>query len=418
MSQRHKRAVGIGVVVSSLVLLGVALVLGSAALSGRPQTEQADATPTWEPTATIRATPSAEASAPEPSASATPELTTPSPAPEPGWQPIGTATTMTILVSFEGGYVGALDGRSAALFSADGTAWEATTLFERGGSCPETFEGSVTLDAWVTHGASRGSQVLLAGGTLMGTAESCATSNLVPGGEVAWLTSDGHTWVQSELFGAPGTALEALWSMADGWYATVTGFQQPPTTWQSPDGIRWHEVGSPAGVGAPSEPGPTGARLWWTRNESDEVTLLRSDDDATWHSLTTPPPALTDPYFSVAILPPGPGVSEWLVVTQAYEDLTSWTSTDLEHWAPRDIPEIPRLTDVVTAIDGHLVSGSLCPLLLFDAPCVESERQYVRTGGGDWVPIDRPLLEHLAIADGPAGIIAVQWDGSVWRLEP
>jgi hypothetical protein len=394
------------------------------------------ATPTLSPTPQPSATPT-----PEPTAAPIPTpgpTAQPTPAAEAArhWTKVGAATWgwAELLVAFDGGYVVAGAAPAAtkdwpsAWLSADGVSWEPSRLGQLVEEpCPQSPPGYAVPDSYLTATASSGTDVLLAGGRISFTPENCANPDGGYGaGVVAWVTSDGRNWTESQLFGHRHSVVSSVWPTAGGWRAALTSWDRPTSIWDSADGLTWSEVhslqrGQGTGYGPPAI-SPDGT---WLVLEGG--VLVTSNDGEHWLALNTPFTS-TDGVFIDHLVPPSRvGPAAWLVVTSDVSgvDLTMWTSADLRNWEHRDFPDELYFDAIVATPDGYVGTGMLgtgqtcTPRSPYPHGCI-GERQYISADGLTWSPVTPHIEGSVLLASGPRGVFAVEQSstGSVWRLGP
>lgn len=322
---------------------------------------------------------------------------------------------VSVLIGFDDGYVAAGEGGTAAHFSADGISWEANSLAEMiVQPCPQSPVDYSVAEAYVTTGATDGDAVLLAGGALSFTAETCANLNEGFGsGVVTWLSTDGRHWMRSELFGHRYSVVSSLWETGGSWMAALSSWDRPVEIWKSSDALTWQLVRSIAGSqgtgwGPPLE-SPDGT---WLVSAYSGVRV--SGDGNVWRALDAPFHSDGSVSHRIALFRNGTSWT-WLVVADELAGSTTWTSADLQDWDRQRFPD-EIFVRWATTYHGFLVSGSACSPFVADAPCPESERQYVSANGLDWLSLS-PDIGRVRVADGPAGVVAVEsFGGSIWLL--
>ena len=356
--------------------------------------------------------------------------------PERHWERIGDIgyrAPLEVLTSFAGGYIAAAgSGDSTAWFSQDGRNWEERQPAEMVPSCPRSPVDAVVAGGYVTAGATNGRAVLLIGGALVFTAETCANDTIGLSGKVAWVTSDGQTWRRSETFGPPHATVSSVWAIPGGWEAALGAWNEPTVIWHSADGLDWREAAvvgpvNSYGLGAASA---GGTRLLATRNERDQSVLLISDDGLTWRDIEAPfIPDDSFGFISQIVPPQAGGHGMWLVVESGGDSTIMWTSLDLLHWEHRAFPAQLPISDLVATSLGYLASVEpLCDTLGGDGEvdgglegegggCSVPESQYTSADGLNWTMVQPAFGYGTLFVDGPAGVLAVD-NGVVWRFEP
>jgi hypothetical protein len=368
-------------------------------------------------------------------------------APEPAWEPVGRIDDPSLgiggtLVGFDAGYVAAGDGADAAWLSALGEEWQASAVAQPiAQPCPQSPPDFVAHDGYVTRGATNGPQVILLGGGLAFTAETCSDPDAGFGtGAVAWISSDGLDWARSGPFGGRHAVVDGAWWTPGGWEVALSAFDRPPSIWASPDGLAWTETLTIPGSTGESLVGagaPDGIRLVRARSEDGRSVLLRSGDGVDWEEVEAPFLAEDDSYVS-HIVAPIDEAAAWLVVVQAWDPgrgsggSTVWISMDLEAWASSAFEGPRAITRVVATSVGFVASAEVpCPeVMLLSAgaaspatvasehDCRPRRREFISSDGVAWTIIGTPARARTLLAEGPAGILAVNDDGGVFRLRP
>jgi len=255
-----------------------------------------------------------------------------------------------------------------------------------------------------------------------------------PGASVAWRSTDGRTWTKSEPIGgkANGPDPEATWWTPDGWELAAVDFFRDGDwaieLFASSDGLAWQQAAEITGRGRPiSVAASRNGTLSWprtasggspsTRGEDGPDVLLSSTDGVTWNRLDVPFGRRTD--FSGVVAPDG-RLGSWLVITHdSRGQPTAWTSTNLQGWQAHDVLGASDVSVLVATSRGYIVSSA-------DPACVIAcdpipHLQFVSLDGAAWAQIEPALEARPLIADGPAGVIAVEPstgdDGAtVWLL--
>jgi hypothetical protein len=448
---RHKRrrvrrwvAVG-GVALAAVLVSGVIVAL--AALREDPQPLGFEPSPTPVAEALPESAPPTRSAAPQPITTSTPEPTatqteTPVPTLDPPipvetarrWAKVGEAVWgwAELFVGFDGGYVVAGDapeatskGGLSAWYSADGVSWEPFPLgrlIEQ--PCPQSPAGFAVPDSYLTAAASNGTHVLLAGGRISFTPENCANPDGGYGaGEVAWVSSDGRNWTESELFGHQHSVVSSVWPTARGWQAALTSWDRSTSIWESSDGLSWEEVYSVANAkGTGSGRPAVSTDGTWLVVEGGVV--MTSNDGDHWRALDTP---WRGAVIDHLVPPSHVGPAAWLVVTSDVSGvaLTMWTSEDLRNWQHRDLPDEFYFNTIIPTPEGYVGTGMLgtgltcTPRSPYPSGCI-GERQYVSADGLTWSPVTPHIEGSVLLALGPQGVFAVEQSstGSVWRLSP
>jgi hypothetical protein len=271
----------------------------------------------------------------------------------------------------------------------------------------------------VTHGASNGDQVLLAGGSLSFTPETCAEPDAGYGaGVVSWVSSDGRVWIRSNTFGHRHSTVASLWFMDDGWMAALSSWDRAIEIWRSRDAVTWDVVGSiegteGVGMGTPLQ-APDGRWIALGYGRST-YGLQASGNGIHWQQLPASSAFGDAPPFDLSELERGAG-SRWIFATNALHHAEIWTSDDLAAWTPHDFPDDHYVQSLLAFSEGFVAIATPCSPHLADAPCYEDEAQYFSPDGEEWHLIGREI-GPAAIGDGPLGVLAVtSADGSVWLL--
>ena len=348
------------------------------------------------------------------------------------WEPVGQLPWEDPgqLIGFDKGYVYVA---YTTWFSPDGRTWEEVEPL-RGSACPGKpipTNGSANV-AW--SAATNGSEVILVGYQIEGCSDRYSPAS--------WITSDGVTWEQStsvEPTTGPYNTMLNVWAVPRGWEAAVSldGVDRL-ARWTSLDGLTWQASPAlPLGLETVAADGTrVGVRH---RDIGQNDSLVVSTDGENWQDLDAPVRGGV-----TAVLPPVAASDPWIVVSESGTQLetgtqlTFATSTDLAHWA--------SASSSITLIDGEMpiTRTRIGVLMLSEEPCwsggegsgpapssgppvcPEDEEDvvdvHVSSDGLHWmdVVVPGPLV---AIADGPAGTLAVETnhdgDGTrIWRLVP
>lgn len=247
---------------------------------------------------------------------------------------------------------------------------------------------------------------------------------------VVWRSLDGRLWERAADLPRPTGWLDAVWPVSGGgWEALWLG--DGAAVWRSDDGLLWHEVVEVAPqdrriLRLAAAVGPNGTRLLSIFGDGPGVTsgsaLLTSPDGANWSQVRWQP----DGEWSgeapldwstgsavVDIVAPSASRGAWLVLREhpVFDHpfrRTLWTSTDLATWQELPLP----------GPDSSILGSSSHGLLL---AVYDDGGSTLYIGDGDsWHALEPGPIPPVAVADGPAGLIAVEYEdrGYAWRLEP
>jgi hypothetical protein len=140
-----------------------------------------------------------------------------------------------------------------AWFSSDGLAWTRATLPP---VPPDVYPGDdgQMPQVYLDDVAAAGDHLVAVGGMTMNDMSQEA---------VIWTSGDGVTWtdvpLDPEVFPA-GSSLGEVTGGPDGFIAIgADAHDGPPSTWTSPDGLRWRRADTTAAQSAPPDPSPTPA---------------------------------------------------------------------------------------------------------------------------------------------------------------
>ena len=413
-TRKHPRLTGVGVIVSSLVLVGVAVVLGWTLLTDRPQVGLTDATPSATPA------PTSEASA-SPSGSPDPtETTATSPSLDPGlaWPPVGTdpgpvrryymvwATVTVNELNVRSGpgeedpSVGQLNAGDLVLapYGPNPDGWaeviaDGVAGYVNGGPADDPYL-LATKTPWNAHVTSL-SGVASNGDAYVAFGPETSEDYLLVAGDASSLilrSTDGETWTQHD--GPPGRVF-AVAGGPNGFVASSGGHGGVMFTTFSPDGRTWEkaEVGGYAAVAS----GPGG---WVATNGAGSV--LGSSDGRTWgDSLLLNENVSADAIAS----------SEAGYVVYGRGVPTAWASADGATWTPFQLADGLGITDIE-------LSGNRVLVL---ATTADDHRTIVLRGilaasgavtidGSSPISIDDAGYGVHSITAGPEGILAVGWN--------
>ena len=317
-------------------------------------------------------------------------------------------------VGFDGGYV--LAGADTARFSLDGTTWESTS-FEP--SEPDTY-------VEIRNVASNGPQALLAGAHCRYEAQQDYVETFCR--PQTFVSTDGLTWTRSEPFDTPAdddVAIRSAWPVPGGWEAITCGMERH--IWSSADAVNWTEANPARGCAIPAVD-ETGTRLIVLGERT--ARLEASADGVDWTEIITPFTGRVPEWWVAPIVAPQPAApTPWLFVVQDVEALnhpgqdpplvSTYATTNLAEWTTAEVPR-SFVSQVVATPFGFIADAlftcrSSGPENL---PCPpEEQRQYLSTDGSIWVELSA-LSGNLRIANGPAGVVAVDIvDGRVWKLQ-
>jgi hypothetical protein len=367
-------------------------------------------------------------------------LPTPTPSPSPPvldpatatWTKVGEAGGSGALVGFKDGYValgslplaGPPGSEPAAFFSADGVSWEAAKLANLVPNCPGWGSPGAedVPDAEPRAIATNGRELVIVGEEAPHDAGSCANvaASVRP---LAWHSSDGHTWQRSAPFAVGGSNARAtvVWAVPSGWQAVVQGAVTGTiSTWESTDGLAWHQLGEPVAVGdvnasAGAAPDGTVVLSRWADTTSGPR-LFTSPNGLTWEPIVTAG-GCEAPGTTQVIGPAAQGLEAWVLVG----DMRLCTSPDLASWSATTMTEAP--STVAQTRFGAIVLADAC--FGADSTCEPDPRAYLSTDGATWTPMTHPpLYWGRVLADGPAGVLMVgqgtadEGATTVWRLDP
>lgn len=391
--------------------------------------------------------PSSQAPSSSPASSApvaTPEAT---PAPTPTAAPVATAAALPsgvawkelagvadgagpagILV-FKGRYVAwGHDAQSLPWVwtSSTGEQWQGTQLGRMITPCPGASED---YEAQVYAGATNGDQVVLVGLEYAQDAPTCGTHRAA-----SWVSDDGDTWRRGNGFGGDGPFADSknVWATPAGWEAlTWAGGESPRGIWSSADGLTW-KLAETVAVADPIEAGITGAsdgtRVMVLTNSADgsadEVLGLRggesrlrwSANGGSWKDVAFDFNAAGPVRLRVAVEANPATGGAWIVLGERSGDAADvWRSTDLVTWEHGRLPKPwvstfgwTRYGYLATALNVGCGDGGECP--------PNPAQQFVSPDGMQWTQLPF-AIEADVFVDGPAGLLAIDGNATVWRLE-
>ncbi len=321
------------------------------------------------------------------------------------------------LIGFDKGYVYV---GYRVWFSPDGMSWE---VIEPQRAICDDPDSTALIASIVWAGATDGHEVMLVGYQL----DDCVGGSPTP---ASWITSDGVTWEQSpavELSRGSGDMRE-VWAVPDGWEASVYLHKTDDfARWISIDGLTWQSARAlPVDLSAVA---PDGTRVGIRhRKTGRKETLVASTDGQAWRVIDAPVRGGVG-----AVVPPAAAGDPWIVVSETETQLTFAASRDLVHWSSVSTPYafIDGITQAPRGV--FLLSSEPCweglgagPAPSAGPPDCPADGEVVidlhmSADGLRWVDVVTPG-PLVAIADGPAGTLAVEWnDGSgatrVWRLD-
>jgi hypothetical protein len=336
------------------------------------------------------------------------------------WDPIGQLPFEDEgqLIGFDKGYVylGYM-----TWYSPDGKDWEVIEP-QRDSTCdnPDSTADNAS-NVWAA--ATNGHEVMLVGYKV----DDC-TGSFTP---ASWITSDGVTWEQStSVEPTKGSSdMREVWAVPGGWEASVyldaiDGFAR----WVSMDGLTWRSAPAlPIDLSAVAADGTrVGIRH---RKTGAKETLVASTEGRAWHVINPPVRGGVS-----AVVPPAAAGDSWIVVSETETRMTFAASRDLVHWSSVSGPGafIDGITQTRSGV--FLLSSEPCwdglgagPAPSAGPPDCPADGKVVidlhmSADGLRWRDVVTPG-PLVAIADGPAGTLAVEWsDGGsatrVWRLDP
>jgi hypothetical protein len=423
------------VVVPSPSIPAIAVIPSpEASASGAPASPSASLAPAPTPSPSAGPTPSA---APSPSAGPTPFPIAP-PAPfDPataGWTPLGRVSptgaaddaSITGIVGFDRGYAAIGEKKDlgpVAWYSVDGTNWTAAPIANRVTNCPGwgLARNDVVPDAKPNAIAANGSEIVIVGEEAPHDAAACANiaASVRP---VAWHSPDGRTWQRSAPFEVGGTnsRATAVWAIPGGWQAAVQGAVTGTiATWESIDGLAWHQIGEPVAVGdvnvyAGAAPDGTVVLSRWADMTSG-LRLFTSRDGRAWEAIATAGGCEKAPGVTQVAGPAAQGLDGWVLLGDmrlcASPNLSTWSTTKFD----------AALSVVAQTRNGAIALGDAC--YGAGVTCAPDPRAWLSVNGVDWAPIAPPRVYWgWTLADGPAGVLLVgsgTADGgapTVWAL--
>ncbi len=299
----------------------------------------------------------------------------------------------------------------SAWFSADGRTWgDPMPLAAQHLNCPGWGPDGddYAPDAEVRGGSSNGREVVLFGREQLFTDEACTN----PGASfrmMTWVSSDGRTWDRSDGFGNSGSEATGAWPTADGWQL-VGGSPTGSAIWTSTDGVRWSpagmEAGASSGVGPPAAAaGSTVVGVPQSPEEDSSVGLSRWDGGS-WRPVALPDDC--PERIEIVIAPAVWEDARWLISGGT----TACTSADLEQWTAASLEDsYPSTISLVAQTRYGLIAVSSCQ----DRTCDGQFALRISPDGRTWTPLTSPM-HPIAIADGPAGVLAAAGDGGIWQL--
>lgn len=329
------------------------------------------------------------------------------------------------LLGLDDGYLAYSLEPAHAWFSADGSAWQAVDLPHAEAPCVEDDEAYPDR---IEGAAATGSEIVLLGVTSVAhpVTGDCALLSM------AWVSSDGRTWLRSDPFGelrrmyvldAPTSTV--VWATDDSFEALIH-LELQSQLWASADGLRWErvDVDLPANwaraTGAAAADGTRLLSLYATcpgtciADQLDQLALVSSADGVAWPDFESPAASSGEEWVITTIRAPSRHAAYWTLVAQRLLDPEEfvresaiWTSADLRSWQRHDAP-MPRLGDTLATSVGLIVTG--CEIEWEDCQALVTDTSSSSSG---WRPLAAP---GNLLAEGPAGLIAIGFDGRTWRF--
>lgn len=303
-------------------------------------------------------------------------------------------------------HAGPMNAGPVAWISADGRSWTVSPIATPIPGCPGRPGPEVGASAAATR-----SGILLVGSEFVPGPTGCEVTDTRA---VTWMSSDGRTWRRFE-----GWEPEAVWAAPDGWQG-LTSNPGSVGLWRSSDGVEWQPVNLPANA-VPDLDGafwaaPDGTTLMGVdashTGDPDLETLGVVDPHGSWRALDYPA-SCPRPGLDLIFPPSGSGPHVWAVS----DGSATCVSSDLRRWRRGATP----VEDACPAPFESWIGtrfGILATVDFNDPGCIV-EFQSLSPDGLTWTKLNATWVPEV-VADGPAGVIALQrtesGDFTVWKL--
>jgi hypothetical protein len=374
--------------------------------------------PTSAPTASP--VPTEAVTSPPATESPTASAVTPTPtqAFEPRWRKVGSIDVdypdFLSLLGFDGGYVIYGKYGRSAWFSSDGGTWQRVSLPLEDERCEYDETEQIETGASMATGV-----VLLGMGNDRSGGGSCVQRT------IALTSADGLTWQRSEPFGPRRFPLEVdpigVWPAPAGWQAAIGDEDEMTGIWESGDGLSWTQTENVAGfgnvTGAADAHGRAVLSVYQRLGSIGPVSLVQESlvvsDGKDWTDTTAPFTGFSDGGAITAIAPPSDQRPVWTLWAQDCCSATAgsprsgnrrtWTSADLVEWQSHRRRDFPY-ADLTPTSAGLIATR-----------CRADEcSQYISSDGIDWTQVAGAGGQ---VAEGPASVLALDGDGTVYRLD-
>lgn len=333
------------------------------------------------------------------------------------------------LVGFKAGYLWYGWGRDV-LFSPDGIGWRSVEL----PGCSPQCTAKEAHDEGIEHAASNGETILLLGSYPTGAGPKLQS--------FVWLSSDGVNWQRSGPIGKPRNFSNDLpvdaWPVPGGWELAIGDYNRRNDSGdhtdilRSTDGLHWEREATVAGRGAVDGAADEQGRrvlsivagfVGGFGPPAEQVALVTSSNGQTWQTLELPAQRGGAEMVTERVFPPDGGAGRWVVHTREYRpDTTSdesylgqslWLSSDLREWEAL-VPSTPDQFGRFFSAGGQLIAGAC------DDFGINCRTYLVSPDESKWPAIEPQIAPNrsslLGIASGPAGVLTVLDDGSVYQL--